>query len=130
MLRVQTAVLFALVGVLAGCAPAIGDDCDVSIDCSVSGERLCDIASPGGYCTIQNCDQDSCPDGAVCVEYLFDPERTSQSWCMAACESKGDCRGSYACTKASQIVDEKGTALARVIDKAGDKKKFCAINEP
>jgi hypothetical protein len=97
----------------------------------VTGDRLCDIASPGGYCTVANCDQDSCPDDAVCVEYFYDPPRLSQTWCMATCESNDDCRGGrYDCTRASAIVDEGGEELARVLDKAGDSSKFCAVTEP
>lgn len=122
-----------LLGAVAGtgCAPEIGDDCDLSTDCSVTGGRLCDIASPGGYCTVANCDQNSCPDDAVCVEYVYDPPRLAQTWCMAACEDSGDCRGGrYACTRASKLVDEAGNSLARVLDKQGDDRKFCAVTEP
>ncbi|HKO50071.1 MAG TPA: hypothetical protein VJV79_20210, partial [Polyangiaceae bacterium] len=42
----------ALTGGLAlGCTPKIGDDCSVSTNCSTTGDRLCDITQPGGYCT-------------------------------------------------------------------------------
>ncbi|MEZ4254272.1 MAG: hypothetical protein R3A78_00935 [Polyangiales bacterium] len=128
----RRAVLFVLLACAAyGCAPAIGDDCDISTDCSVTGDRICDIAQPGGYCTVFNCDQNSCPDDSVCVEYSYDPARLAQTWCMAPCEDNGDCRGGrYKCTKASAIIDNDGRSIARVLDSGGDKKKFCAVTEP
>ena len=46
-------LLLAFVGAsatAAGCKPRIGDDCQISTDCSASGDRLCDISAPGGYC--------------------------------------------------------------------------------
>jgi len=85
--------------ILAGCAPAIGDNCGSSVDCSVNGDRICDLASPGGYCTVVGCDPDTCPDGALCVEWRFAPDRTAQTYCMKRCGGDGDCRGSYACMR-------------------------------
>ncbi len=112
----------------SGCAPEIGDDCESSIDCSVNSERICDTASPGGYCTIANCDADTCPEDAVCVEFRFNPERLASRWCMASCEDGGDCRGGdYGCVRASQYVDEGGEPLARVLDHGRDGRKFCAV---
>jgi len=54
---------------LTGCGSEIGDACAVSLDCDQSGSRTCDLSSAGGYCTIQGCDHDSCPDGSVCVRF-------------------------------------------------------------
>ena len=124
------AALLGLALVLAaGCSPAIGDDCETSIDCSVNGDRICDVASPGGYCTVQPCDPGNCPDEAVCVEFLFDPARLSSSWCMASCEGSDDCRteDGYTCVHASQMVDEALEPLARVLDASGDGARFCAV---
>ncbi|MCA9580674.1 MAG: hypothetical protein KC416_02700 [Myxococcales bacterium] len=122
--------LFALAGLAAsaGCAPAIGDDCEVSTDCSVSGDRACDRSQPGGYCTVPNCDTNTCPEEAVCVEYLYQQPRLAQTWCLATCEDDGDCRGgAYSCTKASEILDATGSNIARVIDTKGDSIRFCAV---
>jgi hypothetical protein len=55
-----------------GCGKEIGDDCIVSTDCAADGTRLCDN-SPGstsGYCTIQGCDYNTCPEEAVCVRFF------------------------------------------------------------
>src|SRR5687767_9425178 len=42
----------------AGCGSEIGDSCAVSLDCdpSNSTDRVCDLSSAGGYCTIMGCD--------------------------------------------------------------------------
>jgi hypothetical protein len=50
----------ALLALVAGCAPKIGDKCTVSTDCSVSGDRLCDSTQPSGYCTVFNCEPNAC----------------------------------------------------------------------
>jgi hypothetical protein len=54
----------------AGCGNEIGDSCGISSDCSPNGDRICDIQSPGGYCTIQGCDHDSCPEESICVRFF------------------------------------------------------------
>jgi hypothetical protein len=58
------------VALLAGCGNEIGDECIVSSDCSPRGDRQCDISSIGGYCTIQGCDFDTCPEEATCVRFF------------------------------------------------------------
>ena len=58
----------ALLGGL-GCSEKIGDACEYNVDCSKQGERLCDRSSPGGYCTIENCNAEICPDEAKCIAF-------------------------------------------------------------
>lgn len=55
---------------LVGCGDEIGDECIVSSDCSPSGDRQCDVSSKGGYCTIQGCDFNTCPEEATCVRFF------------------------------------------------------------
>ncbi len=118
-------LLFALLG--AGCAPDIGDSCTTSVNCSANGERVCDFASPGGYCTVIGCDDTTCLEDAVCVEFRFEPERTALAFCMASCEDSGDCRDDegYACLSAEEIVDDNGVPIARLY--ANQSGKFCAV---
>jgi len=127
MLRRQTmrlgiALLLTATAVM-GCQDHIGDACSGSADCSVTGERQCDLAQPGGYCTVFSCDPDTCPEGS-CVEWRFIPTRTAETWCMQGCSDDGICRGGYFCVLPANInmegewqaevpVDER---LARVID--------------
>jgi hypothetical protein len=62
--------LLALVTLLAvACSHQIGDGCQTSVDCDPSGTRSCDLSQPGGYCTIQDCDETTCPSEATCVRY-------------------------------------------------------------
>lgn len=137
--------LVAALSVLgAGCAPEIGDSCSTSTDCSIRGERICDIAQTGGYCTVRGCDPDTCPDGALCVEWRYEPPITAETWCMEKCGGNGGCRQNdgYRCVR---VVDEgqleyedaEGNPvpvgdgdepLARIIDRANKRrdKGFCA----
>ena len=63
-------VLVVVALLATACGKEIGDDCVISSDCDPSGERLCDTTSPGGYCTVQGCDFNTCPDEAVCVRFF------------------------------------------------------------
>lgn len=120
--------LFALAALLtAGCQAEIGDKCNTSTDCAPNGGRVCDLASPGGYCSITPCDPNSCPDGALCVEWRYEANRTSETWCMRRCSGDGDCgRRQYKCRAASSIVSTSGESLARVTDFDGrELGSFC-----
>lgn len=55
---------------LFACDEEIGDSCSVNSDCSTSGDRICDTASPGGYCTIEGCTASSCPSGSRCIAFF------------------------------------------------------------
>ena len=59
----------ALFATVLGCSPKIGDECATALDCSALGDRLCDTTQPGGYCTIFNCEPDTCPEEAACVAF-------------------------------------------------------------
>lgn len=106
----RAAAVLVLGAWVVGCTPKIGDGCFTSTDCSQRGDRLCDIAQPGGYCTLFNCRPNLCPDEAACV--LFDAKipgcgfddrtgaggaRTARASCMKACETNEDCREGYVC---------------------------------
>src|SRR5690606_30353355 len=64
---------------LPGCQAKIGDECLRSTDCSIRGERICDLShrvneqgvvtSRGqGECTIEGCGRGSCPKEAACIK--------------------------------------------------------------
>ena len=57
-------------GATGGCSPKIGDSCSQNVDCADDGTRMCDLSSPGGYCTIPGCEGGSCPDEAICVGFF------------------------------------------------------------
>lgn len=125
---------------LTGCKQNIGDSCSNSSDCSVTGERQCDRAQPGGYCTVFSCDPDTCPQGA-CVEWRFIPSRTAETWCMKTCGQDSSCRAQYSCVFPDRInMDGEWEAdlpeeerVARIIDLDEDKAtaKICtALSAP
>ena len=120
----------AALALATGCSPKIGDKCTVSTDCSATGDRICDITQPFGYCTVFNCEPDSCPDGAACINFgttlsIGDPgfpgdanhpstvatacmssqgnSPYERSFCLAVCESDSDCRPEYACIEPESI---------------------------
>ena len=102
-------VVGALALVLVACGHNVGDSCKTSVDCSQGGERLCDITQPDGYCTIFNCEPNTCPSEAACI--VFDPQlsaasacngtnglsRFARSFCLYRCSSNDDCRSGYVC---------------------------------
>lgn len=120
------AVFLALL--LTACPPQIGDDCNSASDCSTSGDRLCDTTQPGGYCTVINCEAATCPSESSCVEFRFDPERLAERYCMRHCGGDGDCRqgDGYACVLGSEVLDQDGDGIARVIEEDGEETRFCA----
>jgi hypothetical protein len=137
-MRLGIASLLAAMAV-AGCQQHIGDACGSSSDCSATGERQCDLAQPGGYCTVFSCDPDTCPEGA-CVEWRFNPSRTAETWCMETCSDDGICRGGYNCVRPAEI-DSEGfwqlevepdDRIARIIDiNTNANSKICtALTEP
>ena len=119
-------ILFALALPVAACGHSIGDSCSQGSDCAQDGTRICDLASPDGYCTKVGCDFASCPSEAVCVRFypglnsdrscdpmdpgdacgidmvctvagVCAPRSIEQRYCMLACDGDGDCRGGYEC---------------------------------
>jgi uncharacterized membrane protein YgcG len=105
----RVAVTIALAA--TGCTPKIGDECGTVLDCSTTGDRLCDLTQPGGYCTLFNCEPDTCPEEANCVLFRgeLDPAcgtvddgrfgRFGQTFCMRRCEEVSDCRAGYDCVR-------------------------------
>ena len=131
-----------------GCTPKIGDSCTTSTNCSASGDRLCDITQPGGYCTIFNCEPGTCPDNSVCINFgtRLSPANDcslsnsnspyQRSFCMAPCSSPGDCRGGYDCVNLSgKLTDGNGKSIppngvgAVLADSSGDGR-VCVPKTP
>ena len=99
----------SLCALFLACQAEVGDSCNDNVDCSPDGDRICDLSQPGGYCTIPDCEPDSCPGEAVCVRF-WDGAHT-RAWCMRECNSDGDCRSKYYCaagfSEVAEIIDEK-----------------------
>jgi hypothetical protein len=78
---------------LGACGHSVGDSCLLSTDCSAAGDRTCDLSQPGGYCTIEGCDDKSCPSEAICVRF-FPIEFLSKPCTL---DKAGDCDASEIC---------------------------------
>ena len=101
-LRVLVAMVPVAWGAMA-CGDEIGDPCSLSSDCSADGSRICDSASFEGYCTIQGCDENSCPEDSACIRFFTgafanrpcDPatEDVATDMCAAdeLCALEGEC---------------------------------------
>jgi len=111
-----------------GCKRQIGDDCTSSTNCSITGDRLCDVTQPGGYCTIFNCEPNSCPDDSVCVAFgeasCSSPAlsgRFQRTFCLLSCESNEDCRSGYQC------FDTSSDLTRRVVDPNPSSRRVCTV---
>jgi hypothetical protein len=123
------AVLLLLLALLSpACGKEIGDPCTTNVDCQQDGTRDCDLSQPGGYCTVNGCDEKSCPSEAVCIrvfpyeikgatcsvdsdctsnglclpppDSFCVPRSSERRYCERSCGSNGDCRGGYVCRQA------------------------------
>jgi hypothetical protein len=137
------AVLASFVALPMGCARRIGDGCSLDTDCSINNDRRCDTSQPGGYCTVAECDRNSCPDDSLCVEFFSDVARRARRFCMAPCNVDGDCRGGYTCQAPSvqglftscppATMLNPDTGCTRVVDEmTGDgtrrpRTRYCAL---
>jgi hypothetical protein len=134
---------FALVLAPMGCARRIGDGCALDTDCSINNDRRCDTSQPGGYCTVAECDRNSCPDDALCVEFFADTPRRARRFCMSPCSTDGDCRSGYRCEQPTANVtglfvtcppgtDPESGCTRLVDDRTGPgttkpRTRFCAL---
>ena len=99
-----TAVCFFLLA--AACGKEIGDECTSSLDCGDGTDvnRVCDLSSPGGYCTEQGCDYNTCAEEAVCVRFYTASFENRP--CVIETEdiSTADCSIDEVCTLRGQCV--------------------------
>jgi hypothetical protein len=123
------ALLVVLLALLApACGKEIGDPCTTNVDCAQDGTRDCDLSQPGGYCTVNGCDEKSCPEGSVCIrvfpygtpgaacqqdsdctsdglclpppDSFCVPRAAERRFCERTCGGNDDCRGGYVCREA------------------------------
>ena len=120
-----TLIAGALAG--AGCGNQIGDACRVNLDCSPLGDRFCDVSAPGGYCTVEGCDNRSCPSGSVCIRF-FQPIPTE--FCNPLTAS-GNCAPSERCLCDYGALDAEGNCRpvpAGVSVPAPEKLGHCTLD--
>src|SRR4051812_40800553 len=96
-LSLSCILFILLVSDMAGCARRIGDSCSSSTECSINGDRQCDLAQYQGYCTVPRCDPNGCPDNSPCIEFKSNIPRLARRFCMHPCKDDGECRHGYVC---------------------------------
>lgn len=84
---------------LGACKREIGDECSTGADCEPNGSRICDLSQPGGYCTIANCDERSCPSDSACIRFF--PTQFLTKACNPACED-------LPCLRDPEATEEQG----------------------
>ena len=104
-----------------GCQAKIGDPCTRSTDCSLRGERTCDLSQAArfgrGECTIEGCGRGSCPKEAACIKtygndflsVACDPEREDRATVDAAGATlppRDDCAPNEVCLPEGLCADE------------------------
>lgn len=155
--RIASILFAASAAVLfAACGNSIGDSCSTSTDCAQDGTRSCDTSSPDGYCTIEGCDYNTCPDEAVCVRFypglmtdatcdvaasdgcdlgevctvqgLCAPRSIERRFCMLECSGDGDCRDGYECRTRDVMVLHGGEPVPHPTDESMSRldQGFCA----
>jgi len=125
----------ALMLIASGCSPDIGASCTTSINCSQMGDRACDTSMPGGYCTIFNCEPDTCPSESACIAFrqwpsaivaCQDPNDTRmlRTFCMFRCSSNSDCRTGYICADVNVPGNTWGASLTDIGNRDG---RICIV---
>ncbi len=138
----------------AACGRRVGDACKYNTECNeATTERTCDLSQPGGYCTIEGCDEKSCPSKSVCIRFfprlfltkpcnpaslpacqpdelclpsgLCAPRASERRYCALGCSTNNDCRGGYECRLAGTL----GT-VALVVGDPDQAVRFCAPVAP
>ncbi|HEX3697561.1 MAG TPA: hypothetical protein VH374_19470 [Polyangia bacterium] len=103
----------------AGCARKVGDGCTTSTDCDPNGNRVCDLSQPGGYCTIDGCDNTSCPTDSVCIRTF--PQSYLTKPCNPQCEDT-DC----AAGRANDCTDDELCIASGVCARQAFERRYCA----
>ena len=108
--------VLALSSLCLGCSPTVGDACETSTACGTG--LICDLATPGGYCTRSPCRAGECPAESVCVDF-----GAEASWCMRRCDGGEGCREGLACL----APDVLGGSTACLDADLKGGCRFCAV---
>jgi len=117
--RITRVLLAILITSAAACGRDIGDDCTTNVDCAQDGTRDCDQSQPGGYCTVNGCDEKSCPSEAVCIRVFPYEFKMSDN----ACAADTDCTSDQLCVPDAP----SGFCVPRVSERRFCEKK-CGSN--
>jgi hypothetical protein len=109
---VRIVLVLAALALLGGCKKKIGDPCVRSTDCSIRGDRSCDLShrvnsagiptpSGSGECTIESCGADTCPKEAECVKVY------GSDFLTVACDPTREDRASYGNASGMELPDDE-----------------------
>jgi hypothetical protein len=122
--RAVPSLTILFVGLLASaCGHDVGDRCSTNIDCAQDGSRICDLSQPGGYCTLDGCDDSSCPSEAVCVRF-FDQKFPTATDCGAP-GTIGTCQADELCVVCGPSVSTPETKSCCV--PSTSERRYCAL---
>ena len=115
---------FALLLVLvvgASCGKEIGDECVIASDCSPNGDRVCiiDQATQEGYCTVQGCAFNTCPEEAVCVRFFTGSFSDRQCNRLSQDRRTDDCAGTDTCSAAGTCTADPAKACNPLTEDRG-----------
>ena len=122
--RAVSFMTILLAGLLApACGHNIGDRCQTNIDCAQDSSRICDLSQPGGYCTLDGCDDSSCPSEAICVRF-FDQKFPTATDCGAP-GTIGKCQADELCVVCGPSVSSPETKSCCV--PSASERRYCAL---
>jgi hypothetical protein len=121
-MRPVLAAVVLLAAASAGCGHNVGDNCRTNVDCSPAGDRFCDTSAPNGYCTIDSCDQTSCPDEAVCIRFLTPVLNRPCTFDAAHPNSQSDCNAGERCVCDATTASGCTNGLAHCAPEASERR--------
>jgi hypothetical protein len=118
-LALQLVLGLALLVPLMACGKKIGDECQTQFDCNDEDDtRSCDISQPGGYCTIEGCDEKSCPEDSVCIRFFPRAELLPVVCNPVADRAAGECTHDELCLDAGRCAP-RATEFRRCVKSCG-----------
>lgn len=117
----RLSLLFPLALLAGACGHSIGDSCTTNVECSPTGDRICDTSQVDGYCTVEGCDVQSCPEEAVCIRFF--PASFLSRTCNPFTEGVVgvDVTPTHACTS-TEICLSSGLCAQRT-----SERRFCML---
>jgi hypothetical protein len=122
---VAPALMFALGLALAACGHSIGDSCKANVDCSPMGDRFCDTSAPDGYCTIEGCDETTCPSEAVCVRFFTPFLGRPCDFNPALPNSRSDCHVDERCLRCDSSVAGASCQSSGLCAPEASERRWC-----
>ncbi len=125
MSRLSVLVVASTLVAAAGCTHNIGDPCNTNVDCSPAGDRFCDTSAPGGYCTVEGCDVNTCPNSEACVRFLTQRLDEPCTYDPAQPFSRADCPESDEECICDTAIPDGGTTCTAHCAPEDSERRWC-----